>query len=806
MLRPLPPVGIRSGNAAMTAMAGMGHPATPSLAPTFRATIAIMAGCATLALALLAVANVPGPELPGFNGFFASGVFVAELATAYLLLVHFTGTSSWSVLLLAAAYLFSALMAVPYLLIFPGAVRAGEPLLGTPQSIAYIFASWTLGFAVLTTAAIAVEAWWREARVAYGHEIRAAAITSALVVIAVIVIGTVAALHGEVLPRMVVGATWTSLNKALNLAVPVLLAAGIAVILMAIGRRSDLFLWLSLALAIMACGCLLSTAGGARYTVGWYAWRLSWLISACALFLYFMGQFARQQGLLLRARDDLAERTRERDRIWSVSEDLLGVSTFAGRFISINPAWTGLLGWSEDEIKRMHVSQLRHPDDAAHSTAGRARLAEGTGTVRMENRFRHKDGTWRWIAWTLTTDQGLIYLSGRHVTGEREAQEVLRKAHADRAQLQKMEALGQLTGGVAHDFNNLLMIVSGYIARIRTAVADDPKAARAAEAIEIAAHRGQSLTRQLLAFSHRQPVNPVVVALDSCVAGVRPMLTSSVGATAELDLAVPSDLWPVNIDVNEFELALVNLVLNARDVVPPGGTITICARNVRLAPGATPENLSGEFVAVSVTDDGVGIAPDVLPRVFEPFFTTKPPGKGTGLGLSQVHGFAHRSGGSVAIASELGKGTVVTLHLPRADALPEHVAPDQAPALAGGTALLVEDNPEVAEVSKEMLNQLGYEVLTAYDAQRALGLIGRYHFDLVVSDIVMAGSINGVELARTIRAGKPDLPIILVTGYAGPADSAAAEFTVLRKPYQAAELRRAIAEFAATRDLTRDMA
>src|SRR5215472_3262857 len=142
---PPPPVGIRSGNAAMTAMAGMGHPATPSLAPTFRATIAIMAGCATLALALLAVANVPGPELPGFNGFFASGVFVAELATAYLLLVHFTGTSSWSVLLLAAAYLFSALMAVPYLLIFPGAVRAGEPLLGTPQSIAYIFASWTLG-------------------------------------------------------------------------------------------------------------------------------------------------------------------------------------------------------------------------------------------------------------------------------------------------------------------------------------------------------------------------------------------------------------------------------------------------------------------------------------------------------------------------------------------------------------------------------------------------------------------------------------------------------------------------------------
>src|SRR5262249_42316903 len=155
----------------------------------------------------------------------------------------------------------------------------------------------------------------------------------------------------------------------------------------AAGRRNDLFLWFALALTANAFGSLLSTAGGGRFTVGWYAFRLSWLISACALFLYFMGQFARQQGLLMRARDDLAVRTRERDRIWNVTEDLFGISTFDGYFISLNPAWTRLLGWSADEIKRTPVRELRHPDDRAHSEAGRARLAEGVGTVRMENRF-----------------------------------------------------------------------------------------------------------------------------------------------------------------------------------------------------------------------------------------------------------------------------------------------------------------------------------------------------------------------------------------------------------------------------------
>jgi PAS domain S-box-containing protein len=768
-------------------------PPTPApVALADRVAIAIIALYAVLAVPLIAVATEPGPALPGFNAFFAAGVFVAELATSYLLLIWFGWVPRWSTLLLAAAYLFSALMSVPYLLVFPGAVRDGAPLLGTPQSIAYVFLFWFVGYPLLATASVVVEAWWSGARPARPERAAALMMTTTLAVVA---LGAVVAVgYGESLPRMVEGDTWTPLNAALNYLVPPLLAAAIALILLRIRSRNELFLWLAIALTTMMFGALLSTVGGSRYTVGWYAWRISWLVSACTLFLYFMGHFWRQHGLLTQARDDLAERTRERDRIWAVSEDLLGVSNFEGYFVALNPAWTRLFGWSEAEIRRMHVSELRHPDDAAAAFAGRAQLAQGMPTVRVENRFRHKDGSWRWIAWTMTAHEGLIYVAGRHVTAERQAQEMLRRAQEARAQRQKMEALGQLTGGVAHDFNNLLMIVSGHMARLKKAVAADPKATRAAEAIETAAHRGQSLTRQLLGFARRQPVNPVVVDPAAAIAAMQPMLASSVGAAAELVMEIAPDLAALWIDENEFELALINLVLNARDAVAREDTITVSARNVRLMPGMTPENLAGDFVAVSVADTGAGIAADVLPRVFEPFFTTKAGDKGAGLGLAQVHGFAQRSGGAVTIDSDVGEGTVVTLYLPRTDALPKRAAPEPATAIAGGSALLVEDNPAVAEASRDMLADLGFAVHIAHDALGALALIAHRDFDLVVSDIVMPGRMNGAELARVIRTSKPRLPIILVTGYAGPASGTAADFLVLRKPYLADDMRRAIAQ------------
>jgi PAS domain S-box-containing protein len=264
---------------------------------------------------------------------------------------------------------------------------------------------------------------------------------------------------------------------------------------------------------------------------------------------------------------EVEKRTRERDRIWKVSEDLLGVSNFEGYFVSINPAWTKLLGWSEEQIKSMHVSELRHPDDASYSIAGRTQLAEGVPTVRMENRFRHRDGSWRWISWTMTAEDGLIYVAGRHITWEKEAAAALEQAQRQSAHLQKMEALGQLTGGIAHDFNNLLMVVGGYAQTVLRRITD-PKDVRALKAIQTASSRGESLTRQLLSFSRSQPLNPATFTLVRAIDGIRDVLSGSLNVNIEMSFTIPETVWPIHVDRAELELALVNLVVNARDAMP----------------------------------------------------------------------------------------------------------------------------------------------------------------------------------------------------------------------------------------------
>jgi PAS domain S-box-containing protein len=653
--------------------------------------------------------------------------------------------------------------------------------------VSWIFVAWTLGYGLFTLAAV-ILAWVDPARISRIGEERArfGAIALTLGISAFII---ALAVHvSDLLPSLVSGIGWTGADTILSYLTVGAFACGILLIIGTRLRRNELLLWLAVALTAMFVGNALSAIGGGRYTFGWYASRLSWTASACALVLYFIGRFARQQDLLIRTTGVLEERTRERDRIWNVTEDLFGVSTFGGYFLNANPAWTRLLGWSESEIKATHVNDLRHPDDAAAANAGRARLAEGEPVVRLENRFRHKDGSWRWIAWTLSADQGLIYIAGRDVTAEKEAVEALRKAQANQAQLQKIEALGQLTGGVAHDFNNLLMVIGGNIARVRKALIDDLKATRAAEAVEIAANRGKALTRQLLSFSRRQAVNPTVTRIADRIEAVQPILASSVGIVT-LGIEIPADLWPVKVDTNEFDLALINLTLNARDALSSEGAIRILARNVRLDGSETPENLQGEFIAVSIADDGEGIPADILPRVFDPFFTTKQSNKGSGLGLSQVHGFSHQSGGTTVVASELGKGTTVTIYLPRTDDTPEALTSAGAETLRPDTVLLVEDNPDVAEVTREMLAQLGYRVHTANNAQLALEMLGRHDIGLVFSDIVMPGPMDGIDLARSIRAQGLAIPIMLATGYSENVSRATPDFTVLRKPFDLDELR-----------------
>jgi PAS domain S-box-containing protein len=475
-----------------------------------------------------------------------------------------------------------------------------------------------------------------------------------------------------------------------------------------------------------------------------------------------------------------------------------------GLVINWNSGAQRIKGYTSDEIVGQHFSRFYIESDRAAGLPARALQAAGQqGRFEAEGWRVRKDGSVFWanaVLYRIQDDDG--HLIGfakitRDITERRQAQIALQEAQAQRAQAQKMEALGQLTGGVAHDFNNLLMIIGGHIQSLKKLVARDPKGSRAADAIELASRRGTTLTRQLLTFARRQTFQPVVTDISERVDALRAMLSTTIGGSTKLIAVLPPAGWPVSIDRNEFELALVNLVLNARDAMPQGGAITISAENVQLSVDDTPARLRGEFVALNVADTGVGIAPDILPRVFDPFFTTKAADRGTGLGLSQVYGFAHQSGGTVVIKSELGRGTWVTLYLPRAQAATEQVGDDaKAHYLHSGRALLVEDNPDVAEVTAQLVEQLGYQVQTADSAARALELIEHSPVQLVVSDIVMAGPLDGIDLARALRQRWPELPIVLVTGYSNSTTTAEDEFTVLRKPYQLSDLSRAIAKAA----------
>ena len=356
------------------------------------------------------------------------------------------------------------------------------------------------------------------------------------------------------------------------------------------------------------------------------------------------------------------------------------------------------------------------------------------------------------------------------------------QAEAPQGSAQRMEALGHLTGSVAHDFSNVLMIIGGYLQTLQKAAGENPRAIRAAAAIERAVERGQSLTRQLLAFSRRRTLNPVVTGIGERVEAFRRMLGSSNAAPAKIAVSIPPDIWPVKADTAEFELALLNIALDARDAMPQG-IVTIAAENILLKPEDTPDRLQGYFTALTVSGAGAAAPGEIG-------------GSGareSALRLAQVQSFAEQSGGTVTVESKPGQGTKVTLYLPRVQVAPEQ-ADAGAPAKlhAGGKALLVDDNRDVLEVSAIYLQELGFEVDTMDSAQPALRAVERENYSLVVSDVVMAG-MNGIDLAEAIRRRHPDMPIVLVTGYSRVPDSVGREFVLLRKPYRLDDLSRAAA-------------
>jgi len=467
----------------------------------------------------------------------------------------------------------------------------------------------------------------------------------------------------------------------------------------------------------------------------------------------------------------VAERTADRDRMWRLSTDLMLVAGTDGRIMSVNPAWSRVLGWSGADVEGQALMEFVHPEDRAATQAEVGKLASGTMTERFENRYRRRDGEYSVLSWTAVPEDGLIFAIARDVTADRAAAQALKNTEAALQQAQKMEAIGQLTGGIAHDFNNLLQVITGNLQLIARYVAGDPKVqARVANA-EAAVRKGARLSSQLLAYGRRQALEPKVINVGRFVVGMEDMLRRTLGEAIEVETVVSGGLWNTFADPSQVENALLNLAINARDAMDAAGRLTIEVGNAWLDEiyvQQVSDVQPGQYVMLAVTDTGSGMTPDVLTKAFDPFFSTKDEGKGSGLGLSMVYGFVKQSGGHVRIYSEPGHGTTVRIYLPRSREREESAPlPDLAPIEGGNeTVLVAEDDAAVRATVVEMLGDLGYRVLVAADAPSALAIVeSGIQVDLLFTDVVMPGALRSTELAKRVRERQPRIAVLFTSGY-----------------------------------------
>lgn len=496
---------------------------------------------------------------------------------------------------------------------------------------------------------------------------------------------------------------------------------------------------------------------------------------------------------------NLALRTRERDRAWGLSQELLVIASPNGMLDEVNARWTEQLGWSEEELVGARFADFTHPEDLAGAVAAFTGIFDHPLVTPYEYRLRHKNGTYKWFSWTGSFQDGRIYAAGRHVTSEREQAEALRQS-------QKMEAVGQLTGGVAHDFNNLLTVIRSSTDLLLRPSLTDERRLRYITAISETVDRASRLTGQLLAFARRQALQPAVFDVCDNLRAITGMIGTLTGSRIETVIDLSDAPCFVNSDPNQFDTALVNMVANARDAMTGEGKLSIAVRPVESMPLVRLHpQVTGPFVAISITDTGTGIPATQLEQIFEPFYTTKGIGEGTGLGLSQVFGFAKQSGGEIAVASDVGKGATFTLYLPRVEGQ-SPAATDASPRWTlqdghGTRVLVVEDNVDVGTFAIQALAELGYQPVLAASAQDALDRlsVGNPRFDVVFSDVVMPG-MSGIELAHALRTRHPNLPVVLTSGYSHVlAEKGSDGFELLNKPYSIDQLSQVLMKVTAGR-------
>jgi PAS domain S-box-containing protein len=472
----------------------------------------------------------------------------------------------------------------------------------------------------------------------------------------------------------------------------------------------------------------------------------------------------------------VAERSQDRNALWTLSSDIMLRCNFDGVITATNPAWYDLLGWAEHELIGLNLFDLIHPEDIAHTIEGAQQLADGIRHQRFDNRYRHRDGSYRWISWSTRPHDNLINAVGRDITRDKEQTVELEAMQNALRQSQKMEAVGQLTGGLAHDFNNLLAGISGalQLMQIRLQQGRFNEFDRYIAVAQGASKRAAALTHRLLAFSRQQTLTPKPTNVNRLVAGMHELIQRTVGPATLIEVVGTADAWTALVDPSQLENALLNLCINARDAMPDGGRITIETANkwIDERTALKQSMVQGQYVSLCVSDTGTGMTPEVIARAFDPFFTTKPTGQGTGLGLSMIYGFAQQSGGQVRIYSEVGQGTTVCIYLPRHygdsidDSAPVQIATVQrAEQLA--TVLIVDDEPTVRMLLIEILDDLGYAWIEAEDSATGLKILqSDARIDLLISDVGLPGGMNGRQMADAGCIDRPGLPVLFITGYA----------------------------------------
>ena len=475
-------------------------------------------------------------------------------------------------------------------------------------------------------------------------------------------------------------------------------------------------------------------------------------------------------------------------RAWKALPELLCVVTADGALCSVNAAWTQLLGWQPDELLGHRYLAFSHSGDneaIATAMAGAVEAHQPSHECRM----LHKDGSLRWVAWSVSGDGFGLFASGRDVTAEKAASDAANEAEALLRQNQKMEAIGQLAGGIAHDFNNLLQALSGGLELLGRRHVHSEAGRLLIRRADAAVERGSMLTKQLLCFSGKQHLATQTIDVNGMIA----MSSAFIGRlleAVEIHWTLAPQLWPALADPNQLDVALLNLLVNARDAMPAGGTIEVATRNLAADERLPAELAAGDYVAIAVTDTGVGMSEEVLLRAIEPFFTTKGMGRGSGLGLSQAYGFARQSGGALRLTSLRGHGSVVEILLPRAvPAAAGMVRPHPELLLRPKTILVVDDDQDVRELTVAALEERGYRVMEADGGISGLALLAEAPVDLLLVDFAMPG-MTGAEMVRLARKASPGIGVLFMTGYADldALREYAAPEDILRKPFRLATL------------------